>query len=73
MRGSMNFGRIYVAGDEEIEHALLACAEYGLVVAYIDVRGMPCYAERKVLTERFQQLHLRRKTLATKLYQGADP
>jgi hypothetical protein len=69
----VNFGRIYVAGDGEIEHALLACAEYGLVVAYINVRGTPSHPEGKILTERFQQLHLQRKSLATKLYQGADP
>ena len=67
MRGSVNFGRICVAGDGEIEHALLACADYDLVVAYINVRGMPCHPEGKVLTERFQQLRLQRKILATKL------
>jgi hypothetical protein len=66
----VNFGRIYVAHDDEIEHALLACAEYGLVVAYINVRSMPSHPQSNVLTERFQQLHLRRKALATDLYQG---
>lgn len=66
----MGFGRIYVAGHSEIEHLLLACAEYALVVAYINVRSIPSHPQGKVLTERFQQLHLRRNALAIDLYQG---
>jgi hypothetical protein len=68
----MTFGGLHGAGEVGMEHALLTCAEYALVVSYINVRIRPCHLEGKLLTERFQQLHLRRKERVLELCQASS-
>lgn len=68
----LNFTCMYDETSYEVQHALLTCAEYGIMIAYLNMWTVKSHVNVEVLNRRFNEVNDLKNSMAEELRSGFE-